>query len=84
LTEQQSKSGLIIPDEAKEGTPIRGEVLAIGPGKYMTDGAIRPMCVNVGDEVLFKKYGPDEIKLEDITYLIGCEDDIIAIIKRNV
>ena len=76
-----TKAGIIIPDTAKEGHPIKGTVLAIGPGKLKADDTYRKMCVKVGQEVIFKKYGPDEIIVDDTKYLIGCEDDIIAIIK---
>ncbi len=59
---------------------MKGKVLAVGPGKVRENGAVQPMAVKVGDMVLFKKYGPDEIELDGKKYLVGDEDDILAII----
>lgn len=78
--EKITKSGIVIPDTAKE-KPMKGKVLAIGPGKYNEDGELIPMSVKVGDVVLFKKYGPDEIEVDGKKYLVGDEDDILAIIE---
>lgn len=78
--ETTTKSGIVIPDTAKE-KPLRGRVAAVGPGKYNEDGELIPMSVKVGDMVLFKKYGPDEIEVDGKKYLVGDEDDILAIIE---
>ena len=78
--ETTTKSGIVIPDTAKE-KPLKGRVLAIGPGKYNEDGELIPMSVKIGDMVLFKKYGPDEIEVGGKKYLVGDEDDILAIIE---
>ena len=78
--ETTTKSGIVIPDTAKE-KPLKGRVLATGPGKYNEDGELIPMSVKVGDMVLFKKYGPDEIEVDGKKYLVGDEDDILAIIE---
>ncbi|MEX2032998.1 MAG: co-chaperone GroES [Candidatus Colwellbacteria bacterium] len=78
--ETTTKSGIVIPDTAKE-KPLKGRVLATGPGKYNEDGKLIPMAVKVGDLVLFKKYGPDEIEVNGKKYLVGDEDDILAIIE---
>lgn len=75
-----TKSGIVIPDTADKEKPMRGKVLAIGPGKLNDKGARALMSVKVGDIVLFKKYGPDEIEIESKKYLVGDEDDILAII----
>lgn len=72
--EQKTASGIIIPDTAKE-KPMRGEVIAVGPGKKD-----EPMSVKVGDQVLYGKYSGTEIAIDGIDYLIMRENDIYAII----
>ncbi len=78
--EEKTKSGILLPDTAEKEKPEQGKVVAVGPGKKDETGKIIPMEVKVGDVVLFKKYGPDEIKIEDKEYLIASEEDILAII----
>lgn len=78
--ETTTKSGIVIPETAKE-KPMKGRVLAVGPGKYNEDGKLIPMSVKVGEVVLFKKYAPDEIEIDGKKYLVGDEDDILAIIE---
>ena len=78
--EKTTKSGIVIPDTAEKEKPIKGKVLAVGPGKTNEKGERVPMSVGVGDVVLFKKYGPDEIEIEGKKYLVGDEDDILAIV----
>ncbi|MEE0266966.1 MAG: co-chaperone GroES [Bacteroidales bacterium] len=72
--EQKTASGIIIPDTAKE-KPMRGEVVAVGPGKKD-----EPMTVKVGDQVLYGKYSGTEIAIDGVDYLIMRENDIYAII----
>jgi chaperonin GroES len=79
--EKKTMSGIVLPDSAEKEKPIKGKVLAVGPGKIQENGTTRAMSVKVGDVVLFKKYGPDEIELEGKKYLVGDEDDIFAIIQ---
>ncbi|TSC82446.1 MAG: chaperonin GroES [Parcubacteria group bacterium Gr01-1014_20] len=79
--EKTTKSGIVIPDTADKEKPMQGKVLAIGPGKLNDKGERTPMSVKVGDTVLFKKYGPDEIEVDSKKYLVGDEDDILAIIE---
>ena len=79
--EKTTKSGIVLPDTAEREKPVKGKVLAIGPGKMSEKGERIPMSVKVGDTVIFKKYGPDEIELEGKKYLVGDEDDILAIIE---
>ncbi len=76
-----TKSGIVIPDTADKEKPMKGKVLAIGPGKVKDNGERINMSVKVGDVVLFKKYGPDEIEIDGKKYLVGDEDDILAIIE---
>ncbi|MFH1188689.1 MAG: co-chaperone GroES [bacterium] len=78
--ERTTKSGIVIPDTAEKERPMKGKIVAVGPGKRTEKGELIPMSVKVGDSVLFKKYGPDEIKLEEKKYLVGDEDDILAVI----
>ena len=79
--EKTTKSGIVIPDSAEKERPTRGKVVAVGPGKRNEKGEVVPMSVKVGDTVLFKKYGPDEVELDGKKYLVGDEDDILAIIQ---
>ena len=84
--EKTTKSGIVIPDTAEKEKPIMGRVVEIGPGKLTTTadglpGVRLPMSVKKGDKVLFKKYGPDELEIEGKKYLVGDEDDILAIIE---
>lgn len=79
--EQTTKSGIVLPDSAEKEKPIKGKILAIGPGKLNEKGERIPMSVKIGDVVLFKKYGPDEIEIEGKKYLVGDEDDILAILE---
>ncbi|MDK2920884.1 MAG: chaperonin GroES [Desulfonauticus sp.] len=78
--EEVTKGGIIIPDTAKE-KPIKGEVVAVGPGKTTDDGKTIPMSVKVGDKVLFNKYAGTEVKIEGVEHLVMREDDILAIIE---
>ena len=75
--EETTKSGIVIPDTAKE-KPQRGTVIAAGEGRRDDDGDRIPMDVQVGDSVLFAKYAGTEFKYEDEEYLILSEKDILA------
>ncbi len=77
--EQTTKSGIVLPDTAKE-KPQQGEVIAAGSGRIKDDGERAPMDVKVGDRVLFAKYAGTEFKLEDEELLILGEKDILAVI----
>jgi len=79
--EKTTKSGLVLPDTAEKEKPIKGKVVAVGPGKLDEKGHRVPMSVKVGDLVLFKKYGPDELEVGGKKYLVGSEDEILAIIN---
>lgn len=79
--EEKTKSGIIIPDNAKE-KPQQGTVLAVGPGKWDEDGEKRlKMEVAVGDKVLFGKWAATDIKIDGEELLIVKEDDVIAVMK---
>ena len=79
--EKTTKSGIVLPDTAEKEKPVRGKILATGPGKLNEKGERVPMSVKIGDTVLFKKYGPDEIEIEGKKYLVGDEEDILAILE---
>ncbi len=79
IERETMKGGIIIPDTAKE-KPMEGEVLAAGPGKLDDKGNRMPMDVKVGDRVLYGKYSGTEIKLDDETYLIVHQDEILGIL----
>lgn len=79
--ESKTKSGIIIPDTAKEKSH-RGEIIAIGDGKY-DDGKLIPMVVKIGDKVLYREYGGDDIKLDGEAVIVLKEEDIIAVIESN-
>ena len=79
--EKTTKSGIVLPETAEKEKPIRGKVIAVGSGKINEKGERIAMSVKVNDIVLFKKYGPDEIEIEGKKYLVGDEDDILAIIE---
>ena len=77
--EKKSAGGILIPDSAAE-KPSKGEVIAVGPGKVMDDGKLRPCDVKKGDIVLFGKYSGSEIKLDGDELVSMKEDDINAIV----
>jgi chaperonin GroES len=79
--EEKTKTGILLPETAEKEKPEQGKVIAVGPGRKTSSGKILPMDVRVGQKVLFKKYGPDEIKVDDKEYLIAREEDILAIIE---
>ena len=78
--EEKTKGGIIIPETAKE-KPIEGKVVAVGNGKLMDNGEVRPLAVKEGDRVLFGKYSGTEVKIEGEEHLILREDDILAVIE---
>ena len=82
LLEEQGKSagGIILPDTAKE-KPQEGKVMAVGKGRLLEDGTLRPLEIKVGDTVLFAKYSGTEVNHEEKEFLILREDDILAVLK---
>ncbi|OVE78413.1 co-chaperone GroES [bacterium F11] len=77
---ETKKSGLIIPDTAKE-KPLQGKVVSVGSGKVTDEGKTLPMNVKIGDEVLYGKYSGTEIKIDDVDHLILQQDDVLGIIE---
>ncbi len=78
--EETTKGGIIIPDTAKE-KPIEAKVVAVGTGRLLDSGEVRPLAVKKGDLVLFGKYGGTEVKIDGEEHLILREDDILGIIE---
>ena len=76
--ENRTKGGIIIPDSAKE-KPIEGRVVAVGNGKLLKDGKLRPLDVAVGDVVLFGKYAGNEVKIDGEGFVLLREDDLLAV-----
>lgn len=77
--EERTKSGIVIPDTAKE-KPQQGKVIAVGSGRTLESGQKVPLEVKDGDTILFSKYAGTEIKLDGEEYLILAERDILAIV----
>lgn len=78
---EKSSGGIIIPDSAKE-KPLQGKVIAVGKGKILDNGDVRPLDVKEGDTVLFSTYAGTEIKLDGDTFLMMREDDILGVITE--
>ncbi|NCC29228.1 MAG: co-chaperone GroES [Gammaproteobacteria bacterium] len=78
--ERTTAGGIVIPDSATE-KPIRGEIIAVGKGKILDNGEIRPLDVKVGDRVLFGKYSGTEVKLDGNELLVMREEDIMGVIE---
>lgn len=79
--EETTKSGIVLPDTIDKEKPEKGEVIAVGPGKVLDNGQLSKMTISVGQKVVFKKYSPDEIKIDNEDYLVLSESDIIAVIE---
>jgi chaperonin GroES len=78
--EKTSPGGIVIPDSAAE-KPIQGEVIAVGNGKLLDNGEVRPLDVKKGDKILFGKYSGNEVKIDGTEYLVLREDDIMGVIE---
>ena len=81
--EEKTESGILLPETAEKKKPEEGKVIAVGPGKKTPKGDVIPLEVKKGDKVLFTKYGPTEIKINNKKYLIAKEEDILAILEEN-
>ena len=80
--ERTSPGGIVIPDTATE-KPIQGKVVAVGKGKILEDGNVRPLDVKVGDKILFGKYSGTEVKVDGEDLLVMREEDVMAIIEKK-
>jgi chaperonin GroES len=79
--EEKSSGGIFLPDSAKK-KPQEGRVVAVGSGRILENGEIKPLTVKVDDVVVYSKYGGTEVKLEGTDYVLLDEDQIFAIIER--
>lgn len=77
--ETTTASGIILPDSAQE-KPLKGKVLAVGPGKMLDSGKLVPVEVQVGDTVLYGKYSGTEVTVDGNEYVILRSDDVLAIV----
>jgi len=77
----KTASGIILPESKSAEKPEQGEVVAVGEGEVLADGSRRPIAVSVGDRVVFAKYGPEEVTIDEETYLIIKEDSLLAVIS---
>ena len=78
--EKKSAGGIIIPDAAAE-KPVQGVVKAVGKGKILENGEVRPLDLKVGDKVLFGKYSGQSVKVEGEELLVMREEDIMAVVE---
>jgi chaperonin GroES len=78
--ERKTASGIVIPDTAAE-KPDTGEVIAVGTGKVLEDGKVRPLEVKTGDKVLFGKYSGQTVKVDGVEYLVMREEDLMGVIE---
>lgn len=79
--EEKTKGGILLPQSAEKDRPQQGKVVAVGPGKTNSQGKVIPMSIKKGDTILFSKYGPHEIKVDNKDYLVLSQDDVLAIIE---
>jgi chaperonin GroES len=78
--QKEEKSGIVLPEDAKEKAE-KGEIVAVGPGRVLDNGNRLEMDIKVGDNIMFKQYAPEEIKVQGETYYVLSQSDVIAIIK---
>ena len=77
-----SPGGIVIPDTAAE-KPVQGKIVAVGKGKILEDGQVRPCDVKVGDRILFGKYSGSEVQLEGDELVVMREEDVMAVIDSK-
>jgi len=80
VEDEKTEGGIIIPDTVDKERSQEGKVVAVGSGKILDDGSIKPLDVKKGDKVVFGKYGGAEIGIEGVEYIILREDEILAVI----
>jgi chaperonin GroES len=78
--EKMTKSGIVLPDTVEKMELEKAEVIAVGDGKY-EDGKLVPMRIKIGDKVILKKYGPENVKIDGEEYQFVDEDDIFAVLE---
>jgi chaperonin GroES len=80
--DRTSPGGIVIPDSAAE-KPVRGKIVAIGKGKILESGQVRPCDVKVGDKILFAKYGGTEVRVDGQDLVVMREEDVMAVIESK-
>jgi chaperonin GroES len=80
--DRKSPGGIVIPDTAAE-KPVQGTIVAVGKGKILEDGQVRPLDVQVGDKILFGKYSGTEVKVDGEDLLVMREEDVMAVIESK-
>ena len=80
--ERKTASGIVIPDTAAE-KPDQGEVIAVGDGKVLEDGKVRPLDIKVGDRILFGKYAGTTVKVRDQELLVMREEDVMGVVEAQ-
>jgi chaperonin GroES len=80
--ERTSPGGIFIPDTAAE-KPMQGKIVAVGKGKILEDGKVRPLDVKVGDKILFGKYSGNEVKVDGEELVVMREEDVMAVIESK-
>jgi chaperonin GroES len=80
--EEKTKTGILVPATVEKERPEQGKVVAVGPGKKTKSGEVITSEVKPGDLVLFTKYGPNEVKVDNKKYLIAKQEDILAILEK--
>ena len=78
--ERTSPGGIVIPDTAAE-KPVQGKIIAVGNGKILEDGKVRPLDIKVGDKILFGKYSGTEVKVDGEELVVMREEDVMAVIE---
>jgi chaperonin GroES len=79
-SETKTAGGIVIPDSAAE-KPVQGKVVAVGKGKILEDGTVRPLDVKIGDKILFGKYSGTEVKVDGDELVVMREEDVMAVIE---
>lgn len=80
--EEKTAGGILLPDSAKE-KPLKGTVLAVGPGKTLDSGKVAPVDVKVGDTVLYGKYSGTEVTVDAKDYIILRAEDVLAVLTES-
>jgi chaperonin GroES len=80
--DRTSPGGIVIPDTAAE-KPVQGKVIAVGAGKILDNGQVRPCDIKVGDKVLFGKYSGAEVRFDGDDFLVMREEDLMAVIESK-
>jgi len=82
LEEERTSPGVIVIPTSATEKPIKGKVIAVGKGKILEDGNVRPLDVKVGDNILFGKYSGTEVKVDGDELLVMREEDVMAVIEK--